>query len=72
MEGSLWSGEILTGNGAARRIDWPENRGGGLFLRSGPIVPLKPVKKKKRKEKAGNATHLIGEVILTRISIQIC
>ena len=39
----LWSGAVLAGNGSTRRFDWPEDRGGGLFLRSGAIIPLKPV-----------------------------
>jgi alpha-glucosidase (family GH31 glycosyl hydrolase) len=39
---SFWTGEVVEG-GANREIDWPSNRGGGLYLRAGAIVPLGPV-----------------------------
>lgn len=38
----LWTGREYAA-GELRDFRWPENRGGGLFLRSGAIVPLKPV-----------------------------
>ncbi|MCF7855017.1 MAG: DUF5110 domain-containing protein [Candidatus Pacebacteria bacterium] len=37
----FWTGEILEG-GRHREISWPEDRGGGLFVRSGAIIPLGP------------------------------
>jgi len=37
-----WTGEVLEG-GWRTEIDWPETRGGGLFLRSGGIVPHGPL-----------------------------
>ncbi len=38
----FWSGRVIAGE-SRQKITWPENRGGGLFLRSGGIVPLGPV-----------------------------
>ena len=38
----FWTGEIIEG-GRWREIDWPQNRGGGLFVRAGGIVPMGPV-----------------------------
>lgn len=37
-----WTGKITEG-GTTETIAWPENRGGGLYVRSGGIVPLGPV-----------------------------
>ncbi len=38
----FWTGEIHAG-GRDTPIAWPEDRGGGLFLREGGIVPLGPL-----------------------------
>lgn len=38
----FWTGEVAEG-GQTTRIGWPADRGGGLFLREGAIVPLGPV-----------------------------
>jgi len=38
----FWSGREYAG-GELNDFRWPDDRGGGLFLRSGAIVPLKPV-----------------------------
>ena len=38
----FWTGRYFTG-GANASIDWPENRGGGLFIRKGSIIPFGPV-----------------------------
>lgn len=38
----LWTGEVIDGAGW-RQISWPENRGGGLYLREGAIVPFGPL-----------------------------
>ena len=38
----FWTGEVIDGAGR-RQIDWPENRGGGLYLREGAIVPFGPL-----------------------------
>jgi len=38
----FWTGEVLEG-GRHVTISWPENRGGGLFVRSGGIVPFGPL-----------------------------
>lgn len=35
----FWSGKILSGDTASRRISVPENRGGHLFLREGALIP---------------------------------
>jgi alpha-glucosidase (family GH31 glycosyl hydrolase) len=37
-----WTGEIIEGKGE-RAIQWPEDRGGGLFVRSGGIIPHGPL-----------------------------
>ena len=37
-----WTGETLEG-GRFTTIDWPEDRGGGLFVRAGAIIPFGPV-----------------------------
>lgn len=37
-----WTGEIVEG-GQEKTIKWPEDRGGGLFVRSGGIVPHGPL-----------------------------
>ena len=37
-----WTGAVLEG-GRSQTISWPEDRGGGLFLRAGAIVPLAPL-----------------------------
>ena len=39
----VWTGDVYSGNTVLKDFQWPENRGGGLFLRSGAIVPLGPV-----------------------------
>jgi alpha-glucosidase (family GH31 glycosyl hydrolase) len=36
----FWTGKVYKGNQRIESFDWPENRGGGLFLRSGAIVPM--------------------------------
>ena len=36
----FWSGKVYSGNQHIDSFQWPENRGGGLFLRSGAIVPM--------------------------------
>ena len=36
----FWNGKVYQGHTAIEDYQWPENRGGGLFLRSGAIVPL--------------------------------
>ncbi len=38
----FWSGEIIRGS-AHKKIDWPSNRGGGLFVREGAIIPFGPL-----------------------------
>jgi len=38
----FWTGEILPG-GQEKPITWPENRGGGLYVRSGGIIPFGPL-----------------------------
>ncbi len=38
----FWTGEVIEGS-RSRKISWPENRGGGLFMRTGAIIPLGPV-----------------------------
>ncbi|OQA82350.1 MAG: Alpha-xylosidase [Lentisphaerae bacterium ADurb.Bin242] len=38
----FWTGRIFEGPGW-RNIDWPEDRGGGLFLREGALLPMGPV-----------------------------
>jgi alpha-glucosidase (family GH31 glycosyl hydrolase) len=38
----MWSGELVDGR-QRRNITWPADRGGGLFLRRGGIVPFGPV-----------------------------
>ena len=38
----FWTGEVIEG-GQALEIDWPESRGGGLFVREGGVVPMGPV-----------------------------
>jgi alpha-glucosidase (family GH31 glycosyl hydrolase) len=38
----LWSGKIIAG-GREHAISWPEERGGGLYLRQGGILPFGPV-----------------------------
>ncbi|MBO4305158.1 MAG: glycoside hydrolase family 31 protein [Lentisphaeria bacterium] len=47
----FWTGEVLEG-GCRKRISWPENRGGGLFLREGAILPLGPVLQFRSERKA--------------------
>ena len=39
----FWTGDVLEG-GREVALDWPENRGGGLLLRPGAIVPFGPVR----------------------------
>ena len=36
----FWTGKVYKGNQRIESFEWPENRGGGLFLRSGAIVPM--------------------------------
>ncbi|MCX6986048.1 MAG: DUF5110 domain-containing protein, partial [Lentisphaerae bacterium] len=43
----FWNGKVYEG-GRTYRIDWPENRGGGLFLRAGAIIPFAPVMQYRR------------------------
>jgi len=38
----FWTGELVDG-GACRPIAWPDDRGGGLYVREGGIVPLGPL-----------------------------
>ncbi len=38
----FWSGEVFEGE-QTREIAWPENRGGGLFVREGAIIPFGPL-----------------------------
>jgi 3-oxoacyl-[acyl-carrier protein] reductase len=38
----FWTGNIMRGH-EKREIHWPENRGGGLFIREGAIIPLGPL-----------------------------
>jgi len=38
----FWTGEVIEG-GCETTISWPENRGGGLYVRGGGIVALGPV-----------------------------
>lgn len=38
----FWTGEIVSGE-QERSISWPENRGGGLYVRSGGIIPFGPL-----------------------------
>lgn len=38
----FWTGEIIYGP-CKKIVEWPENRGGGLYLRSGAIIPLGPL-----------------------------
>ena len=38
----FWNGQEYSGN-AKLTYECPDNRGGGLFMRSGAIIPLKPV-----------------------------
>ncbi len=42
-----WTGEVLEG-GVERDITWPENRGGGLYVREGGIIPLAPIMQYRR------------------------
>ena len=37
-----WTGKLFEG-GCQTEISWPENRGGGLFIREGAIIPFGPV-----------------------------
>ena len=37
-----WTGKYIAG-GQTQPIDWPEGRGGGLFVREGAIIPFGPV-----------------------------
>ncbi len=37
-----WTGEVIIGN-QEKKVSWPNNRGGGLYLRSGAIIPLGPL-----------------------------
>ncbi|MCK5738170.1 glycoside hydrolase family 31 protein, partial [bacterium] len=39
---NFWTGEIYEGN-QSYTISWPQNRGGGLFVREGAIIPMGPV-----------------------------
>ena len=38
----FWTGEVVQGP-QTRAIEWPENRGGGLYVREGGIVPFGPL-----------------------------
>ena len=38
----FWTGSIYEG-GKTYTIDWPEDKGGGLFIREGAIIPFGPV-----------------------------
>ncbi|OQA82864.1 MAG: Alpha-xylosidase [Lentisphaerae bacterium ADurb.Bin242] len=37
-----WTGKVYTGS-SEQMIPWPENRGGGLYIREGAIIPFGPV-----------------------------
>jgi len=39
---NFWTGEVLSG-GQEKPISWPENRGGGLYVRNGGIIPFGPL-----------------------------
>jgi alpha-glucosidase (family GH31 glycosyl hydrolase) len=45
----FWTGKVYEGP-LKRKIDWPENRGGNLFIREGAVIPFGPVMQ-YRKEK---------------------
>ncbi|MBE6403916.1 MAG: glycoside hydrolase family 31 protein [Lentisphaeria bacterium] len=62
----FWSGKVYSGNQHINDFQWPAERGGGLFLRSGAIVPMGEVMSHtaaKKMEKLdlviypGDATH---------------
>ena len=62
----FWTGKIYSGNRHISNFSWPENRGGGLFLRSGAIIPMgevmsytgeKPVKNLELLVFPGDAEH---------------
>ncbi len=38
----FWTGEIITGP-CTKTVEWPENRGGGLYVRTGAIIPFGPL-----------------------------
>ena len=42
-----WTGEVVNG-GTDRNISFPENRGGGLYVRAGGIIPFGPVMQYRR------------------------
>ena len=37
-----WTGEVITGK-QEKMMSWPDNRGGGLYIRSGAIIPFGPL-----------------------------
>jgi len=37
----FWTGEVIVGP-CVRTVKWPEDRGGGLYVRSGAIIPFGP------------------------------
>lgn len=37
-----WTGEVINGK-QEKMVNWPDNRGGGLYIRSGAIIPFGPV-----------------------------
>ncbi len=52
-----WTGRIVEGR-SHRQIDWPADRGGGLYIREGAIIPFIPILQYREEESIIEAINL--------------